>query len=145
MKNISWIQKGLVLRGDLLLVEAMERRLPKEQAAKSKTWANMQVIRDLAAMATSCEDWEVVGLAAVSCGLLLRASEAASIYLDGETAVWDRANSRRGQCTSSVGLWTLEWLCFLGIWRAAYGHRPDRPTVGSTSPPLFWTANPHRA
>ena len=75
-------------------------------------------------MATSFEDWGVVGLAAVSCGLLLGASEAASIYLDGETAVWDGAKSKSGQCRSSVELWTLDWLLFLGIWRAAHGHKP---------------------
>ena len=68
LEKLGWVHEGLVIQGDWLLVEAMERRLAKEQAAKSKTGANMQDIQDLAGVASSFEEWEIVGLVVLSCG-----------------------------------------------------------------------------
>jgi len=81
----------------------------------------------MAKMAVTFGDWEVVALACASCGLLLRASEAATLWLDGEYAVFQGAKSRRGTHRVEVGRWTLAWLQFLGVWRALHGHRPEQP------------------
>ena len=55
----------------------------------------------------------MVALAAVSGGLPLRASEAATVRLDGGEAVFQGAKSRRGTHRCEVGRWTLAWLQFL--------------------------------
>ena len=37
------------------------------------------------------------------------------------------AKSRPGTHHCEVGRWILAWLQFLASWRAAHGHRPDKP------------------
>ena len=109
------------------MVEAMERHRARTTAAPQRQWASMAQFGKLAGMVESFEDREVVALAAISGGLLLRASEAATVWLDGEEAVFQGAKSRRGTHHCEVGRWTLGWLQFLASWRAAHGHRPDQP------------------
>ena len=104
------------------MVEAMERHRARTAAAPQRQWASMAQFEKLAGMAETFGDWEVVALAAVSGGLLLRASEAATVRLDGGEAVFQGAKSRRGRHHCEVGRWTLAWLEFLASWRP-----PPRP------------------
>ena len=127
LEKVGWLEQPLVRRGDWLVVEAMERHRARTAAAPQRQWASMAQFEKLAGMAETFGDWEVVALAAVSGGLLLRASEAATVRLDGGEALFQGAKSRRGRHHCEVGRWTLAWLEFLASWRAAHGHRPDQP------------------
>ena len=111
------------------MVEAMERHRARTAAAPQRQWASMAQFEKLAGMAETFGDWEVVALAAISGVLLLRASEAATVWLNGEEAVFQGAKSRRGTHHCEVGRWTLAWLQFLASWQAAHGHRPDQPAT----------------
>ena len=113
LEKVGWLEQPLVRRGDWLVVEAMERHRARTAAAPQRQWASMAQFEKLAGMAETFGDWEVVALAAVSGGLLLRASEAATVRLDGGEALFQGAKSRRGRHHCEVGRWTLAWLQFL--------------------------------
>ena len=66
----------------------MERHRARTAAVPQRQWASMAQFEKLVGMAGSFGDWEVVALAAISGGLLLRASEAATVWLEGEQAVF---------------------------------------------------------
>ena len=74
LEKLGWI-KEVVTRADWLLVEAMDHHVDRCHRAPDKSWASIVAISQLAALARGFGDWEVVELAAVPSGLLLRASE----------------------------------------------------------------------
>ena len=76
LERVGWLQSLLVRRGDRPLLEAMERQRAHEAATPQQQWAWMEAIRRMANMADTFGDWEVVALAAISCGLLLCAAKA---------------------------------------------------------------------
>ena len=129
LEKVGWLAEPLPRRGDQLVVEAMERHRVRTAAAPQRQWASMAQLEKLAGMAETFGDWELVAPAAISGSLLLRASEAATVWLDGDEAVFQGAKSRRGTHHCEVGRWTLAWLQFLASRRAAHGHRPDQPAL----------------
>ena len=130
VEKMDWIQP-VVRRADWLLVETVARMQEHSKAAENRCWASMDSIIAMAEMASTFQDWEVVGLAAASAGLLLRVSEATTVHLvdhGGVTkAQFEGTKSRRGTNVSAVGRWTKKWLQFVAFWRASHGHHPDRP------------------
>ena len=130
VEKLGWIEL-VVRRADWLLVEMVARMQERNKIADNKCWASIAVITAMADMAVSFQDWETVALAAISSVLLLRISEAAAVHLisrDGvPMAQFEGTKSRRGTTQSAIGRWAGKWLQFLTLWRATYGHHPDRP------------------
>lgn len=94
LEKVGWLEQLLVRRGDWLVVEAMERHQAWTATALQRQWASMAQFENLAVMAESFGDWEVDALAAISGGLLLRASKAATVRLDRGEATFQGAKSR---------------------------------------------------
>ena len=85
----------------------MDRHVDRCCRATDKSWASIAAISQLAALARGFGDWEVVALAAVSAGLLLRASEACTVTITTPTSDDDLpgaefwgSKSRRGKNVS---------------------------------------------
>lgn len=134
LEKLGWVQE-MVTRADWLLVEAMEKHGDKcRRSGEGRTWASAEALVQLSSMAEDFADWEIVALAAVSSGLLLRASEACTVKItaprsddDLPAAEFWGCKSRRGKNVSQVGPWVRDWLHFLQRWRALHGHNPDVP------------------
>ena len=134
LEKLGWVAE-MVTRADWLLVEAMEKHDDKrKKSGEGRTWASAEALVQLSDMAEDFADWEVVALAAISSGLLLRASEACTVKITTPTSDDDLpaaefwgCKSRRGKNISQVGPWVRGWLQFLQRWRALHGHNPDVP------------------
>ena len=56
-----------------------ERERQREHATPQQQWASLPALRAMGQLAVTFGDWEVVALSCASCGLLLQASEAATL------------------------------------------------------------------
>ena len=59
----------------------MERHVNRCKKVADKGWASMAATSQFAGMAQDFADWEVIALAAISSGLLLRASKACTVKI----------------------------------------------------------------